>query len=73
MRTAPFWVLVDSQVPAILVELGYLTDTEEEERLRTKGYHHQAAVGLAKGIAAFAERAEASQRPEPKPAPPEQR
>jgi len=57
VRTAPFWVLVDSQIPAVLVEVGYLTHREEEQRLRTRGYHHVVGEALARAVAEFAERA----------------
>ncbi len=57
VRTAPFWVLVDSEVPAVLVEVGYLTHSEEEQRLRTRGYHHVVGDSLARAVAEFAERA----------------
>ncbi len=52
-RTAPFWVLVDSEVPAVLVEVGYLSNEVEERRLRTGGYHTRVAAALADGIEAW--------------------
>jgi N-acetylmuramoyl-L-alanine amidase len=66
-RTAPFWVLVDSEVPAILLEVGYLSNEDEERRVRTRGYHHQLAEALAAGIEVFVtrvEQAEGSSAPE---------
>jgi len=57
VRTAPFWVLVDSQIPAVLVEVGYLTHETEEQRLRTRGFQHLVGDSLAESIAAFSERA----------------
>ena len=57
VRTAPFWVLVDSQIPAVLVEVGYLTHEIEEQRLRTRGFHHLVGDSLAVSITAFSERA----------------
>ena len=61
VKTAPFWVLVDSEVPSILVEVGYVTHAEEEALLRTRAWHHQAAQALVRGLIAFAERAERSE------------
>lgn len=55
VKQAPFWVLLDTECPAILVEVGYLTHPHEEKRVRTRGYHHQIAVALADGVARFAE------------------
>jgi N-acetylmuramoyl-L-alanine amidase len=60
VRTAPFWVLLDSQMPAVLIELGYLTNPAEERRLRTHGYQRQAAQAIATAIAEFVEHAEAA-------------
>jgi N-acetylmuramoyl-L-alanine amidase len=61
VRTAPFWVLVDSEVPAVLVEVGYLSNATEERRLRTGGYHHRAAEALADAIEAWVQAREASE------------
>lgn len=60
VRTAPFWVLLDSQMPAILVEVGYLTNRREERRLRTHGFQRHAARAIATAVAEFAEQAEAT-------------
>ncbi len=57
VRTAPFWVLVDSQIPAVLIEVGYLTSEEEERRVRTRGFHHLMADALVDAVADFSERA----------------
>ncbi|MCP4870841.1 MAG: N-acetylmuramoyl-L-alanine amidase [Proteobacteria bacterium] len=57
-RTAPFWVLVDSEVPAVLVEVGYLSNAPEERRLRTGGYHHRAALALADAVATWVDERE---------------
>jgi N-acetylmuramoyl-L-alanine amidase len=56
VRTAPFWVLVDSQIPAVLIEVGYLTSKEEEQRLRTRGFHHLIGESLASSVADFSKR-----------------
>jgi len=56
VRTAPFWVLVDSQIPAVLIEVGYLTSKEEEQRLRTRGFHHLIGDSLAGAVADFSKR-----------------
>ncbi len=61
VKTAPFWVLVDSEVPSILVEVGYVTHPDEESLLRTRAWHHQAAKALVRGVVAFVERAEHSE------------
>ncbi len=61
-RTAPFWVLVDTDIPAVLVEVGYLTHAREERRVRTRGYQELLAKALVAGIEDFTERAERAER-----------
>jgi N-acetylmuramoyl-L-alanine amidase len=49
-RSARFLVLRKSQIPAILVETGYLTSAAEIARLRREDYQAVEAEGIAKGI-----------------------
>lgn len=53
VREGPFWVLVGAQMPSVLVELGYISHKKESERLYTKNYQKQLALGLANGIDAY--------------------
>jgi N-acetylmuramoyl-L-alanine amidase len=50
VREAPFWVLVGAQMPAVLVELGYISHPTESKRLYNKSYQKHLAKGMAKGI-----------------------
>jgi N-acetylmuramoyl-L-alanine amidase len=53
VREAPFWVLVGAQMPAVLVELGYITNAKEANRLVLKKYSdYQDAIarGIAEGV-----------------------
>ena len=50
VRPAPFWVLVGTQMPAILIETGYLTNPIEASRLFTPKYQQLLAKGIAQGI-----------------------
>jgi len=50
VRPAPFWVLVGTQMPAILIEMGYLTNPIEAKRLFNDDYQNRIAKGIAKGI-----------------------
>ncbi len=53
VREAPFWVLVGAQMPAVLVELGYITNPTEAKRLvlnRYNSYQDGLARGIAEGI-----------------------
>ncbi|MFH1360901.1 MAG: N-acetylmuramoyl-L-alanine amidase [Candidatus Omnitrophota bacterium] len=49
-RTAGFAVLKNTLVPAILVEVGYLSNKKEEELLRTESYRQKVAESLAQSI-----------------------
>jgi len=53
VREAPFWVLVGAQMPAVLIELGYITNKTEAQRLvlsKYKDYQDLLARGIAEGI-----------------------
>ncbi len=42
-----------SDVPAILVELGFMTNPREDRRLNGRGYQRRAALGLCEGALRF--------------------
>ncbi len=50
VREAPFWVLVGAQMPSVLVELGYITNPTEADRLFNPFYQKSLANGIADGI-----------------------
>ncbi|WP_024790918.1 MULTISPECIES: N-acetylmuramoyl-L-alanine amidase family protein [unclassified Lebetimonas] len=50
VRPAPFWVLVGTQMPAILIETGFLTNPLEAKRLFDPTYEQYLAKGIAMGI-----------------------
>lgn len=52
---APFYVLKYNVCPAVLVEVGYLTNREEERLLRTSLYKKQIALALAEGVSRLRE------------------
>ena len=64
-RAAPFWVLLDAEIPGVLVELGYLTEPSEEQRVRSHAYQQEAAEAIADGINRFVLRAEAAEAGRP--------
>ena len=50
VKPANFWVLVGAQMPAILVETGYITHPEEGENLLNNYYQNLLAKGIEEGI-----------------------
>lgn len=50
VREAPFWVLVGAQMPAVLVEVGYITNPKEADRLFNPFYQKSLAEGMANGV-----------------------
>ena len=50
VRSGPFWILVGSQMPSVLVEVGYVTSTQEAKRLKSTSYQNSIATGIADGI-----------------------
>lgn len=64
-RSGPFWVLLDSEIPSILVELGYLTHKDEEHRVRSHAFQEQSAGAIARGVLAWVERAESAELARP--------
>ncbi|MBU1958294.1 N-acetylmuramoyl-L-alanine amidase [bacterium] len=50
VKTANFWVLVGAQMPAILVETGYITHPNEGKDLMNAYYKDLLAKGIAEGI-----------------------
>jgi len=53
VRPAPFWVLVGAQMPAVLVETGYITHAKERKRLFNTTYQELIAKGIAEGISNY--------------------
>lgn len=53
VRQAPFYVLIGAEMPAILVEVGYITNRTENKRLCTEAYLKRTASGIVKGIDSY--------------------
>jgi N-acetylmuramoyl-L-alanine amidase len=45
-------------MPAVLVEIGFITNAEEEERLKDGAYRDKIADAIIDSVAAFKERSE---------------
>jgi N-acetylmuramoyl-L-alanine amidase len=56
VRTAPFVVLIGTQMPAVLVEIACLSNEEEVQLLTKPDYRENIAVALAQGIRQYADR-----------------
>jgi len=50
VRPAPFYVLVGASRPSILVEVGYITNDKERDRLFTSSYQKDIARGIVNGV-----------------------
>ncbi len=53
VKGGPFWVLIGAEVPSVLVEISFLSNPTEEERLRTSEYRQRIAQGIYQGIIAY--------------------
>lgn len=58
-KTANYTVIVRTDMPAALVETGFLSDSNERELLQQEEYQDKLAKGIAGGIIAYLENAEA--------------
>ncbi len=52
VKRGPFLVLFMADMPAVLVELGFLTNKTEARRMRSRSFAQRAARGIARGISA---------------------
>ena len=50
VKHAPFVVLIGTKVPAILIEVGFLSHTIEAKKLTKKAYQRSIAEAIARGI-----------------------
>jgi N-acetylmuramoyl-L-alanine amidase len=58
VKGAPFYVLMGSKMPAVLAELGYITNAAEAKRLRSTAYLDRLAEGMVQGVLAYQSRIE---------------
>ena len=59
VRQAPFKVLIGATMPAVLVELGFISNPEEEAKLRSPAYRAQLADALVRAVVRFKTQLEA--------------
>ncbi len=53
VKEAPFYVLVGTDIPSILVEIGFLTNEKEAARISQEAYLDQIADGLVNGLESY--------------------
>lgn len=53
VKQAPFYVLAGARMPAVLLEVGFISHEEESRKLRTRAYQERIAEAVAEGIRSF--------------------
>jgi len=53
VKAASFYVLRNTQIPAILIEVGYITNAREAKYLKSDSYRQDVVDAIAKGIANY--------------------
>ena len=53
VREAPFYVLMGAKMPAVLIEIGYITNADEAAKLKSDAYLQYLAQGIVDGILAY--------------------
>lgn len=55
IKQAPFVVLIGATMPSVLAEVSFISNPEEEKRLKTADYRQKIAESLFQGIKSYAE------------------
>ncbi len=50
VKQAPFYVLVGATMPSILIEVGFISNKAEAQKLKTTAYKNKIAEGIHKGL-----------------------
>jgi N-acetylmuramoyl-L-alanine amidase len=53
VKQAPFYVLIGAEMPSILIESGFLTNSIERKKLISDNYKEILADGISKGVEAY--------------------
>ncbi len=53
VKQAPFFVLIGARMPSILVEVSFISNRKEEERLKSDRYLDRVAEGIVNGIKSY--------------------
>jgi N-acetylmuramoyl-L-alanine amidase len=65
VKQAPFTVLLSASMPAVLVELGFLSNPSEEAKLRDPAYRGQLADAIVEAVLRFKALKDGEQSPDP--------
>ncbi len=63
VKQAPFFVLIGARMPSVLVEVSFISNKEEERRLKSGRYLDRIADGIVKGIISYARETEMAYLP----------
>ena len=58
VKSAPFFVLMGAAMPAVLLEVAFISNPNEEKKLQTEAYKDRVAEALYTGVARFKDRYE---------------
>jgi N-acetylmuramoyl-L-alanine amidase len=53
VKYALFYVLVGAEMPSVLAEISFISNSDEERRLSRSSYRNKIAEALARGIGAY--------------------
>jgi len=62
VKQAAFYVLRGAEMPAILIETGFISNAQEERLLQDDAFHKKMIEGIAAGIVAYDERKQKERR-----------
>ena len=62
VKQAPFYVLIGAEMPAVLIEVGFLSNPKERERLVDQNYQQSITDGIFAGIKTYIESIEHAYR-----------
>jgi N-acetylmuramoyl-L-alanine amidase len=54
VKQAPFFVLIGARMPSVLVEVSFISNRQEEKRLKSDRYLSSVADGIVNGIKSYA-------------------
>ena len=62
VKSAPFYVLIGAEMPSILAELAFVSNSQEEKLLKASAYRDLIARSLLRGVRAYLDALNRTQR-----------